>query len=259
MIRIENITMRYPLRRRYRDYLLHPFAKRKYFLALKNINLEIAEGDCVAFLGVNGAGKTTLLKLIGGLLYPHKGRIFINGYDSRKQNNLARKSVGFVLSEERSFYWRLTGLQNLEFFGALDNLFGPELQTNIHHLIEMVGLSMAADTPVANYSSGMKQRLAIARGLLSDPTILILDEPTKALDPKAKEQIKEIILRKIQSNRKRTILIATHRFEEAESLCNKVCFMGKGRLLGYKSLEEIADQYNSLADSYNKILNEENS
>ena len=165
MIQIKDVSMRFPVPKRYVDYLL--FKESNYFNAITDINLDISEGDRVAFLGVNGAGKTTLLKLIGGLLYPTSGEIDVNGYNAIKDNLRARKSVGFVLNEERSFYWRLTAVQNLEFFGVLDNLKGLDLTNKITALLKLVGLGDAQHKLVATYSSGMKQRLALARGAIA--------------------------------------------------------------------------------------------
>ena len=220
------------------------------------MNLTIDTGDRVAFLGVNGAGKTTLLKLIGGLLYPTKGIIMVDGYNTVRQNLKARKNVGFVLNEERSFYWGLTGKQNLEFFGTLDNISPCVLSERIDQLINLVGLDYAADKPVSTYSSGMKQRLAMARGLISDPTTLILDEPTRALDPSAVIDVKKIILNKLHKDG-RTLLISTHRFDEAQDLCNKVCVMLGGKLLSYSSIEDVNLKYKSIEEYYHHIMSNE--
>ncbi len=254
MLQISNIHMSYPVPRRYKDLFTKPL-KKEYAQALTNINITIEPGDKIAFLGTNGAGKTTLLKLIGGLLFPTQGSIVINGYDTLQHNIEARRSVGFILNEERSFYWRLTGVQNLEFFGALDNLFGQQLQDKIAELVDLVGLGNAGKKLVAGYSSGMKQKLAIARGLLSDPSILILDEPTRTLDPIAAEDIKELIQNKIHAQTERTLLIATHRLEEAEALCNKVCVMNKGRIMALTTVDEAMRSYASLYDFYTSTIN----
>ena len=221
--------------------------------------MEIATGDRVAFLGENGAGKTTLLKIIGGLLYPSMGIVEINGIDTVKYNLKARKSVGFVLNEERSFYWRLSGRENLRFFGTLDNLFHEKLTEKTQEVIELVGLdNINADKPFATYSSGMKQRLAIARGIMCDPDILILDEPTRTLDPLAAVEIKNIILQKIHETYRKTLLIATHRLDEAEDLCNKVCIMKKGRILFFDTMENIMDGFSNLSSCYKEIINQNN-
>jgi ABC-2 type transport system ATP-binding protein len=252
MISIQNVYMQYPLPRRYIDYLKSPFKIKKQ-IALKNICLDIKSGDRVAFLGANGAGKTTLLKLVGGLLYPSQGHILVNRFNTVKDNLKARNSVGFVLNEERSFYWRLTGIQNLMFFGALDNLHGNNLNEKIKEVIQLVGLNEAGNRLFAGYSSGMRQRLAIARGLLSNPDILILDEPTRTLDPISAEDIKQILTERIHYGNEKTMLIATHRLDEAEELCNKVCFMKKGMILAFGNTKELIEIYGSLTDSYKKL------
>lgn len=253
MIQIKNVSMRFPVPKRYIDCLL--FRTTHYFNALNNINLEINEGDRVAFLGVNGAGKTTLLKLIGGLLYPTSGEINVNGYNTIKDNLQSRKSVGFVLNEERSFYWRLSAVQNLEFFGVLDNLKGEDLNAKIFDLIKLVGLEDAQHKEVATYSSGMKQRLALARGLLRNPKILILDEPTRTLDPQAVKDVKALISDKIHDDEQKTLLIATHRFDEVEELCNKVCVMRDGVMLAYTTLRDIGGTSQDISEYYNMIMN----
>jgi ABC-2 type transport system ATP-binding protein len=258
MIQVNNVSMLYPVERRFGDYILHPFRKKERYLALKDIHLNIPSGKSVAFLGTNGAGKTTLLKLIGGLLYPTKGEIYVNGLNTMKKNKEARKSVGFILNEERSFYWRLTGRQNLEFFGALENLHGRILKDKIDELMDQVGLQEHAHRLVAGYSSGMKQRLAIARGLLSDPAILILDEPTRALDPEGVEEIRDLIVNRINRHEGRTLLIATHRMKEAEDLSDLICVMKKGRIMAQGSLEDIRSNYHSLSEFYMQTINSDN-
>lgn len=254
MIEIKDVNMKYPLDKGYKDTFLRPF-KKELITALKDINININDGDNVAFLGENGAGKTTLLKLVAGILYPTNGKISVNNFDTVKHNLLARKSVGYVLNEERSFYWRLTGIQNLDFFGHLDNIFGKELKNKIDELISLVGLENAANKRFATYSSGMKQRLAIARGLLSDPNILVLDEPTRTLDPIAAEEIRGLITKKVHAYFNKTILIATHSLVEAEKICNKVCILSKSKLLLYQTKSDILDKYESLEQCYKTTIN----
>ncbi len=253
MVSAENIYMHYPIPRKYMEYITKPFKQEK-FTALHGLNLNIAAGDRIAFLGTNGAGKTTLLKIIGGLLYPTSGILTVNGYNTVKDNLKARKRVGFVLNEERSFYWRLSGIQNLLFFGTLDNLHGKELEKKVSGLIHLVGLENAQHKLFAGYSSGMKQRLAIARGLLSDPDILILDEPTRTLDPISAEDISHIISERIHSKKGRTLLIATHSLNEAQSLCNKACFMKEGRILEYTTIDKLLTVYGTLDNCYKTLI-----
>ena len=252
MITVDNVTRRYPLPKRYREYLLRPFA-RSYSTAIVDANLDIHSGECLGLLGPNGAGKTTLLKLIGGLLYPTAGKITVHGHDTEDDNHQVRKKVGFVLNEERSFYWRLTGRQNLEFFGALDNLQGSPLRDRINHLLHFVGLDNAGETRVSNYSCGMRQRLAIARGLLSDPEVLILDEPTKSLDPVGAEQLLKLISQEIQGRHETTVLIATHRLNVAESICDSVCVITEGRIVGCERVDAIGKDVGSLNTYYREL------
>ena len=175
LISLRDVTMQFPVVKRYRELLLHPFRRRQVFTALKWVNLEVEKGDRIALLGPNGAGKTRILKLVGGLLLPTKGEIAVNAYDTLRHNSEARKSVGFVMNEERSFFWRLNARQNLEFFATLDNLSGTAMQERIRELIHFVGLDSHMDKTIDTYSSGMKQRLALARGLIAEPEVLILD------------------------------------------------------------------------------------
>lgn len=238
MIRAENVTMQYPVPKRYREYLLRPFRKPDGCVALDNVTFEVEKGDCLGLLGANGAGKTTLLKLLGGLIYPTQGSIHINGYDTKKHNLEARQSVGYVLNEDRSFYWRLTAIENLEFFGTLDNLWGEGLRKRIAELMTLVGLKDAGEKRVSDYSSGMRQRLAIARGLLSDPEVLLLDEPTKSLDPIGAQEIRDLISKEIGSKQRKTLVIATHQLAEAEALCNRVCVMSAGQVMAIKEIQQ---------------------
>jgi ABC-2 type transport system ATP-binding protein len=168
MISVAVTLMSYPVPRRYRELLLRPLRPRAENDALRDVRLDIEDGESVALVGPNGAGKTTLLKLLGGLLYPTAGTVQVGGLDTVRENLALRRLVGLVINKERSFYWRLPGCENLEFFGVLENLEGAALRSRIEALLGRVGLSQAAHRRVSDYSSGMRQRLAIARGLLAD-------------------------------------------------------------------------------------------
>lgn len=254
---VRDVTMRFPIMKRYREWVLSPLTPRRSFTALRRVSLDVQAGNRIAVMGPNGAGKTTLLKLIGGLLYPTEGEVIVNGLNTHVQNGAARRSVGFVFNEERSFFWRLSGQQNLEFFGALDNLSGPHLRNRIRELMQLVGLEHAGNKPVSAYSSGMKQRLALARVLIADPDILILDEPTRALDPVACDEMVEFILSDIQQHSHKTLLIATHRIEEAMTLCNKVMVIDGGQLRGFDSIEGITSDGTTLLQYYRRCMSDE--
>lgn len=254
VISVRDVTMSFPITKRYREWLLHPFRPKRRCTALSEVTLEIEKGDRVAVMGPNGAGKTTLLKLIGGLLLPTGGDVTVNGSSTTHHNAAARKSVGFVLNEERSFFWRLTGVQNLEFFGTLDNLSGVDLRNRICELISLVGLDDAADKPVEGYSSGMKQRLALARGLIAEPRVLILDEPTRALDPVAAEEMIDLIMSRIYGDSGKTLLIATHRLEEAVKLCNKVLIIDRGYAQAFRSIADLRREGITLSQYYRRAV-----
>jgi len=254
LIGVQRVTMRFPVPKRYREWVLAPLRPRRVFTALTNANLEVQTGDRIAVMGPNGAGKTTLLKLIAGVLLPTEGKVLLNGHNTLEQNTAPRSSVGFVFNEERSFFWRLTGKQNLEFFGALDNLYGRQLHERIEYLLELVGLPDAGDKVVSAYSTGMKQRLALARVLMVEPDVLILDEPTRALDPVACDEIIELISTTIHRNLRKTLLIATHRPEEASLLCNKVIVVEGGTIRGSESIEELNAKGITVLDYYRQLM-----
>jgi ABC-2 type transport system ATP-binding protein len=254
LIAVQNVTMRFPIPKRYREWVVTPLQRRHVFTALSNANLEVQTGDRIAVMGPNGAGKTTLLKLIAGALLPTEGKVLVNGHSTFEQNAATRRSVGFVFNEERSFFWRLTGTQNLEFFGSLDNLHGKQLRERIEYVLELVGMKDARDKLVYTYSSGMKQRLAIARVLIAEPDVFILDEPTRALDPVACDELVELILSTIHQNSRKTLLVATHRPEEAAMLCKKVVVVGEGNILGSKSIEELDATGTTVLDYYRQVM-----
>jgi ABC-2 type transport system ATP-binding protein len=254
LVSVKGVSMHFPITKRFRELVLQPFRPRRLFTALTAVTLDVLRGDRIAVLGPNGAGKTTLLKLIGGLLLPTEGEIVVNGFSTLDRSTEARKSVGFVMNEERSFFWRLSAMQNLEFFAALDDQPADTLRDRCLDLIRFVGLEEHADKPVSNYSSGMKQRLALARGLLGEPEVLILDEPTRTLDPIAYEEFVGLINERLHKGSGKTILIATHRLEEASRLCEKVLVISKGRLSGFDRTQDLAGRGISLSDYYRNTI-----
>jgi ABC-2 type transport system ATP-binding protein len=223
-VTLQGVTMRYRVPKRYREYLLRPL-RASFFTALRDVNLAIQAGESLAVLGANGSGKTTLLRLVAGILYPTSGSVAIRGCRSDDPVRRRRFKVGMVLNEERSFYWRLSGVQNLKFFGSLEDLYGPKLDDRIRTLVALVGLAEAANQRVSDYSSGMRQRLAIARSLLAEPDLLVMDEPTKSLDPAGAEEVRRILQRRIRSSPEMAVVMATHRVEEARQMCGRVCVL----------------------------------
>ncbi|HRW82521.1 MAG TPA: ABC transporter ATP-binding protein [Methanothrix sp.] len=210
------------------------------------VDLVVEKGEVFGILGPNGAGKTTLIKILCTLILPTAGSARINGFDIEKESGRVRESIGLVTTDERSFYWRLTGRQNLEFFASLHNFYSDDARNMVDDLLGVVDLKYAADERFLNYSAGMKQRMAIARGLLNDPAVLFMDEPTRSLDPGAAQGLREFIKGEIVGERGKTIFISTHNLEEAEELCDRVAIFDDGRI---KVIGSPADLKASLGDS----------
>lgn len=192
--------------------------------ALREVNFQLRPGETLCILGPNGSGKTTLIKLIATLLAPTRGRILVHGADTRRATAQVKSHLGFVTCNESSFYGRLTGRQNLAFFARLHRL-NP--QTAVPPLTETLKLTPYLDRRVFTYSTGIKRRLDIARGLLHDPDIIIMDEPTANLDPIAAAEMRQL-LRHLQ-NLGKTLIIVTHRLEEAQELGGRVAVLVEGR------------------------------
>jgi ABC-2 type transport system ATP-binding protein len=199
--------------------------------ALREITLEVKRGELFGLLGPNGAGKTTLMKLMATLAYPDRGSIVIDGVNIVKDPRLAKSLIGLCTSEERSFYPRLTARQNLEFFGALAGLKGTALKQRIGDALELVDMGHAIDQRFGGFSSGMRQRLNLARALIADPPIVLLDEPTRAVDPVHADDMRKLILDELVGRQHKTVVLATNLLEEAWALCDRVAVFAGGRVV----------------------------
>jgi ABC-2 type transport system ATP-binding protein len=207
--------------------------KRDPVTALDGVSLAIPAGEVHGLLGPNGAGKTTLVKILSTVLLPTGGRASVLGHDVVADARAVRPQIGIVFGGERGLYWRLSGRQNLEYWGALYKLSRVEIRERTEQLLERVGISERADERVETYSRGMKQRLHLARGLIGDAKVLFLDEPTTGMDPLAAREFRALIgeLR----GEGRTILLATHDMAEAETLCDRVTLIDRGAILATES------------------------
>jgi len=208
--------------------------------AVRGIALAVARGETVGVVGPNGAGKTTLLRLLAGLLLPDAGTLDVLGEAVARTDHRFRRRVCYVVCDERSFSWRLSGRQNLEFFAALHRLAGGEARGRVTAALARVGLEGEADRAVREYSSGMRQRLALARGLLGDPELLLLDEPTRGVDPLCAEELRRFIREELVGEGKRTALVATHNLREVQTLCDRVVVLDAGRVVGEGSAADAA-------------------
>ena len=212
--------------------------------ALIDINLSVCAGEVVGLLGPNGAGKTTLLKIMTNLIHPSSGNVFLRGRDVMKNARWARRQMGLITCDERSFYWRLSGKQNIEFFAALYGVSKRDTQVRMEELFDTLNLTHAADRPYHTYSSGMKQKLAIARGHIVEPSILFYDEPTRSLDPVSAARIRYWIEDKRSRSPEQVHVIATNHLYEAEQLCDRVFIINHGKLVAEGSIEDICNRWN---------------
>jgi ABC-2 type transport system ATP-binding protein len=230
VIRVKGLTKRFSLRRSWREFAGRSDSVRT-ITALDGVDLDIASGEVVGLLGANGAGKTTFVRILSTLLLPTAGNAQIMGCDVTRNPMAVRRFVGWCLDTERSFYYRLTGIQNLSFFAALNNVNSGSASARIKEVLELVGLGSVAHRQFRNYSRGMQQKLGLARALLTDPQVLLLDEPTKSLDPRAALEFRAFVRNVLSRDLKKTVLIVTHSLDEAQHLCDRLAFMDRGRIV----------------------------
>jgi ABC-2 type transport system ATP-binding protein len=217
--------------------LSREFSYRRFFnrrpaqvtVALDGVDLDVEYGEVHGLLGPNGAGKTTLCKILATILLPTSGEVRVCGFDVVGEAREVRKRIGIVLGGDRGLYGRLTVAQNLRHWGALYGLHGAALTSRVNDLIERFGLAGRQHERVEGYSRGMKQRVHLARGLIADPALLLLDEPTDGMDPVAAREFRRMVAQLRLDGK--TILITTHNMAEAEQVCDRVSFIDNGRLL----------------------------
>lgn len=198
--------------------------------ALSDVNLEVREGEIFGLIGPNGAGKTTLTKIIATLVQPTSGEVSVRGCDSVRAAERVRALIGLATAEERSFYWRLTATQNLLFFARLYGMTERHARRRIAELLSLLELEETARRRFGELSTGNKQRLAVARALLPDPPVLLLDEPTRSLDPLAAARLRNILSQLVRTNPRVSILLTSHNLGEVEELCDRVAVIGRGRI-----------------------------
>jgi len=197
--------------------------------ALRGVDLEVSAGEIVVLLGSNGAGKSTLIRVMATVVVPDRGTVVVDGVDAVAHPRQARARLGVALSDERSFFWRLTGRQNLEFFAALHGIGRRRQSAAVNGVLESVALSDVADRRVDRYSSGMRARLGIARGLLGSPSVLLLDEPTRSVDPVSTITVRTVVTDLARTHRT-AVLVATHDLHEAAAMADRVVILSKGRV-----------------------------
>ena len=224
-ITVENLSKTYPTSfPRLKKFFRFPV--KPAVEALKSVSFEIAEGEIFGLIGKNGAGKTTLTKIIATLVQPSGGQVSVKNFDTVKDEIKVRSLIGLASAEERSFYWRLTTEQNLIFFARLYGLNNKQAKRRIAEIFEKLNLTELKNRRFAEISTGNKQRLAVARALLPAPPVLLLDEPTRSLDPLAAAEMRSLI----RSLEDVSVLLTSHNLSEVEELCSRVAIISKGEI-----------------------------
>jgi ABC-2 type transport system ATP-binding protein len=208
------------------------------FWAVDGVSLTVQPGQILAILGQNGAGKTTTVRMLTALLIPTRGWARVNGYDIVADGAKVRASIG-VLTEQHGLYMRMSGIEYLDFFADLYGLKDATRASERNRLLEYFGLAEAAHRRVGEYSKGMKQKLALARALIHNPPVLLLDEPTSAMDPESARLVRDQIASLKSSQR--TIVICTHNLAEAEMLADVVAVIYRGRILVSGTMDQLKD------------------
>ncbi len=222
---------------------------------LEKITFSVQPGEIFGLLGPNGAGKTTLLKILATLIIPSSGGAKINGYDLIAQDEKIRSSIGVAWGDDRSFYYHLTGEENLQFFGSLYGLSRQQIKPRIQELYHCLKLDAAKGTKYQYFSTGMRQKLGLARALLPNPPILFIDELTRGIDPSAAIELHRWIKDELGMKQKKTVLLTTHSLDEAQAICSKLAILNQGRIFAQGNIAKILQQIGaeSLAEVFGKL------
>jgi len=230
VVEVSHVCMEYPVRRSLGDVLVRPWRRAGVVRALQDVSFRVACGRIVAVVGLNGAGKTTLLKILCNLLLPTSGEVRVAGWTLTRAAEAARACIGFVPSDERSFFWRISARANLEFFAALYHVPPRVARRRIDALLDAFGLAGRDGGHFRDYSSGMRKRLAIIRALLHAPRVLILDEPTNSLDVHWDRYLRDYLRQWVCRRPGRAVIWSTHRMDEVADLCDGALHLDHGRL-----------------------------
>jgi len=241
-VRIQNVEKNFPVRRTFREILRHPF-RIEWMRALDDVSLEIRRGEFFGLLGPNGAGKTTLFKILATVVTPDKGSATVEGFDVVRQAGGIRQLLTPVIADERSLRWRLSARENLRLFATLYGLPPREIPKRIDEVLRVVGLEDTKHKLVGRFSSGMKQRLLIGRALIPRPRVLLLDEPTRSLDPVSARTLRTFLRQEICLGLGCTVLLATHSADEAFELCDRVAILDKGRIVATGETEKLVIRF----------------
>ena len=241
-VELHGVSKRFPRRRPLGETIRRPFAQ-EWTTALHDVTLRVARGECVGLLGPNGAGKSTLFRVLTTLVLPDSGRAAVGGADVVDEADAVRRIAASANPDERSLYWRLSARENLRLYASLRGLAGAERDARVGEALEAVGLDGAGEQLVGRLSTGLRQRLLIARALVGRPAVLLLDEPTRGLDPVAADRVRAFLRDEVVGRRGCTVLLATHTAEEAFDLCDRVVVLHHGRVLAEGAARALAARH----------------
>ena len=230
LVTLDGLTKRFPVQRTWRELARDPFAATEV-LVVDQVSFEVRAGEIFGLLGQNGAGKTTIFKMLATLLLADEGRARIAGHDVATDGAAVRRLIAPVLANERSLYWRLDARENLRLYAALQGVAAHTTAAEVERVLARTALAGTGAQLVGTFSSGMRQRLLIARALLGRPRILLLDEPTRSLDPISARDFRSFLRDDVVNGEGCTVLLATHNAEEVWDLCDRVAVLERGRLL----------------------------
>ena len=227
---VENLEKYFPPATSGWRALLQPIANLSV-PALRGVSFDVKPGEVLALVGANGAGKSTLLRILTTLLLPTRGRAEVCGFDVAREPERVRRQLGYHTGADACLYARLSGRENLELFAELNNLRHADASRRIADLTDLLGLGALLDRQVRTLSTGSIHRLGLARAMLHQPSVLLLDEPTRSLDPLAAAEFRRFLLRRIVAERGTTVLFASHTLAEVEQLAGRIAVLDKGRML----------------------------
>lgn len=227
MLEVEHVSKRFDVPPKLLR-LLSRVASPEPVQAVSDVSLSVERGEIVGLVGANGAGKTTLLHMIACLLEPSSGSIRVDGFDTGAEPNEVRRRLGLVIADDRGFYWRLTGRENLALFGVLAGLSREQARQRAEELMQQADLARR-DRMVFGYSSGMITRLHVARALIASPPLLLLDEPTRSLDPLVSLEVGRVVRRLADDGH--AVLMSSHNLEEVVTICDRVVVMNEGEVV----------------------------
>jgi ABC-2 type transport system ATP-binding protein len=229
VVEVRNLSKDFVSSRPLHRLLLAPFGRGRRIHALRDVSFGVAGGEILGVVGPNGAGKTTLMRVIADLLEADRGSVHFCGRDLASLGHRARGHIGYVSNDERSFFWRLTGAQNLEFFGCLYGLSRAEARRRMGELLERFALREQAGHLFRDYSSGTRKKFALVRALIHRPRLLLLDEVTNSLDPPSAHHVKSMVRDYVCSCNDCAGIWSTHRLEEIGEICDRVLVISRGR------------------------------